>query len=142
MPIGRYASLRYQVLDRCFSDKRHKYTIDDLLSKVNERLFELGSSVSLRQIREYIKHMRDRNTFDAPIETFPFDGKKYHYRYDDLDFSIYKNQLSIEEVEKLHSTIEMLSRYRGIPANAWLEEVISNLEYRFGMEAKCDYCYG
>jgi len=142
MPIGRYASLRYQVLDRCFSDKRHKYTIDDLLSKVNERLFELGSSVSLRQIRDDIKHMRDRNTFDAPIETFPFDGKKYHYRYDDLDFSIYKNQLSIEEVEKLHSTIEMLSRYRGIPANAWLEEVISNLEYRFGMEAKCDYCYG
>lgn len=75
MPIGRYASLRYQVLDRCFSDKRHKYTIDDLLSKVNERLFELGSSVSLRQIRDDIKHMRDRNTFDAPIETFPFDGK-------------------------------------------------------------------
>lgn len=138
MPIGRYASLRYQVLDRCFSDKRHKYTIDDLLNEVNERLLELGSSVSLRQIRDDIKYMRDRNTFDAPIEAFPFDRKKCYYRYADLDFSIYKNQLSIEEIEKLHSTIEILSRYRGIPANAWLEEVISNLEYRFGMKANTE----
>lgn len=27
-----------------------------------------------------------------------------------------------------------MSRFRGIPNNAWLEEVISNLEYRFGMK--------
>lgn len=138
MPIGRYASLRYKVLDRCFSDKRYKYTIDDLLNKVNEKLIELGSSVSLRQIRDDIKHMRDRNIFDAPIVAFPFDGKKCYYRYADLDFSIYKNELSVEEIEKLHSTIEMLSRYRGIPANAWLEEVISNLECRFGIKANTE----
>ena len=34
----------------------------------------------------------------------------------------------------------MLGRFRGIPGNAWLEEVISNLEYRFGVKAnKGDY---
>ena len=32
----------------------------------------------------------------------------------------------------------MLGRYRGTPANAWLEEVISNLEFRFGMKANSD----
>ena len=32
----------------------------------------------------------------------------------------------------------MLNRYRGIPANAWLEEVISNLEYRFGVKANSE----
>jgi predicted DNA-binding transcriptional regulator YafY len=32
----------------------------------------------------------------------------------------------------------MLSRYRGIPANAWLEEVISNLEYRFGVKSNSE----
>ena len=32
----------------------------------------------------------------------------------------------------------MLSRYRGIPTNAWLEEVISNLEYRFGVKANSE----
>ena len=32
----------------------------------------------------------------------------------------------------------MLSRYRGAPNNAWLEEVISNLEYRFGIKSNSD----
>lgn len=27
----------------------------------------------------------------------------------------------------------MLGKYRGIPTNAWIEEVVSNLEYRFGI---------
>lgn len=44
----------------------------------------------------------------------------------------------MEEVVKLRSTIDMLSRYRGIPANAWLEEVISNLEYRFGVKSNSE----
>ena len=28
----------------------------------------------------------------------------------------------------------MLGRFRGVTSNAWLEEVISNLEYRFGVK--------
>lgn len=46
--------------------------------------------------------------------------------------------MSIEEVNNLRSTIQMLGRYRGTPANAWLEEVISNLEYRFGVKANAE----
>lgn len=63
---------------------------------------------------------------------------KVFYRYTDSDFSIFKNELTTEEVTNLRSTIEMLNRYRGIPANAWLEEVISNLEYRFGVKANSE----
>ena len=55
-----------------------------------------------------------------------------------MNFSIFNNELSTEEVEKLRSTIDMLSRYRGIPSHAWLEEVISNLEYRFGVKANSE----
>lgn len=43
--------LRYQVLDRCFSDFKRKYEIDDLVDKVNEVLYDLnGTEVKLRQI--------------------------------------------------------------------------------------------
>lgn len=35
MPTNKNAQLRYQILDRCFSDFHHKYTIDDLIEKVN-----------------------------------------------------------------------------------------------------------
>lgn len=135
MATNKNAQLRYQILDRCFSDFRHKYTIDELIDKVNDRLVDLyGTEVGVRQIREDIKYMRDRVTYNAPIVAYPYEGKKCYYRYSDPDFSIFKNELSVEDVNNLRSTIDMLGRYRGLPSNAWLEEIISNLEYRFGIK--------
>lgn len=135
MPTNKNAQLRYQILDRCFSDFHRTYSIDDLLDTVNESLMDLyGSQVSIRQIREDIKYMRDRVTYNAPIETYPFDGRKSYYRYSDPSFSIFNNELTAEEVTSLRSTIDILSRFRGVPSNAWLEDVISNLEFRFGIK--------
>lgn len=135
MPTNKNAQLRYQILDRCFSDFHRKYEIEDLLDKVNEALYDLyGTSVSIRQIRDDIKYMRDRVTYNAPVKAYQYDGKRCYYRYEDEHFSIFNNELSVEEVSKLRSTIEMLGRFRGVPSNAWLEEVISNLEYRFGVK--------
>ena len=134
MPTNKNAQLRYQILDRCFSDFLHKYTIDDLIDKVNEALMDIsGSQVSIRQIREDIKYMKDRVTYNAPIEAYPYEGRKCYYRYSDKNFSIFNKELSTEEVTSLRSTIDILSRFRGIPTNAWLEDVISNLEFRFGV---------
>lgn len=136
MSTNKNALLRYQILDRCFSDFNRKYNIDDLLEKVNEVMFELyNTEVSMRQIREDIKHMRDRLSYNAPIDAVQYDGKKCYYRYSDEDFSIFNNSLSIDELNKLRSTIEMLGRFRGVAGNAWLEEVISNLECRFGVKS-------
>lgn len=140
MPTNKNAQLRYQILDRCFSDFKRKYTIEDLIDKVNDSLYDLtGKEVKLRQIREDIKYMRDRVTYDAPIKAYPMaSGKQCYYRYEDPNFTIYNNDMSIEEVNNLRSTIQMLGRYRGTPANAWLEEVISNLECRFGVKANAE----
>lgn len=139
MPTTKNAQLRYQVLDRCFSDFSHYYFIEDLIEQVNEKLDDLcGTRVGMRQIRDDIKFLRDRVTYNAPITAYPYEGKRCFYRYSEPDFSIYKNELSIEDLSKLRATIEMLGRYRGLPANAWLEEVISNLEYRFGVKANTE----
>lgn len=132
MPTNKNAQLRYQILDRCFSDFHHKYSIEDLLGKVNEALIDLfGTRISIRQIREDIKYMKDRVTYNAPIEAYPYEGHKCYYRYSDKNFSIFNNELSAEEVASLRSTIDLLGRFRGVPTNAWLEDVISNLEFRF-----------
>ena len=75
MPTNKNALLRYQILDRCFSNRHRKYTIEDLVDAVNEALYDMyGSEVSVRQIRDDIKYMRDRVSYDAPIEAIPFDG--------------------------------------------------------------------
>ena len=140
MPVNKNAMLRYQILDCCFSDFHRKYSIEDLLDKVNDALYDLyGTEVSLRQIREDIKYMRDRVTYDAPIKAYQYDGKKCYYRYEDSDFTIFNNELSVDDINKLQSTIDMLGRFRGSAANVWLEEVISNLEYRFGLKSNSEY---
>lgn len=138
MPTNKNAQLRYQVLDRCFSDFNRRYEIDDLLDEVNEKLYELfgdESTIKERQLREDIKYMRERVGYNAPIKAYQYDGKKCYYRYEDRNFSIFKNELSVEEMQNLRSTIETLGRFRGFSNNVWLEEVISNLEYRFGVKS-------
>ena len=70
------------------------YEIDDLLDKVNYVLFKMyGTEVSLRQIRDDIKYMRDSCIFNAPIKAKPYDGKRCYYRYEDEGFSIFNNAL-------------------------------------------------
>ena len=80
MSANKNAQLRYPILDRCFSNFRHKYTIDDLMEEVNEKLYDLsGTEVSLRQIREDIKFMRDSAGYNVPIEAYPLEGRKCYY---------------------------------------------------------------
>ena len=91
MPTNKNALLRYRVLDRCFSDFHHKYDIESLLEKVNEALYDMyGIEVSIRQIRDDIKYMRDRITYNAPIVAYPFEGRKCYYRYEDSSFTIFQ----------------------------------------------------
>ena len=138
MPINKNALLRYQILDRCFSDRHRRYEIEDLVDKVNEALLDLyGKTVSLRQIRADITYMRDRVSYNAPIVARPIEGRRCYYTYEDPHFSIFSNELTVEEVKNLLSTIDMLGRYRS-PKNAWLEEVISSLELRFVIKAKLE----
>ena len=141
MPVNKNAQFRYQILDRCFSDYRHKYDFDDLLEKVNEHLADVrgrDSMIKERQLRDDINAIRKMLPYDVYLDAKPYYDKKCYYRYSERDFSIYQNELSAEEVQKLRSTIDMLSRYRGVSNNAWLEEVISNLEYRFGIKSNSD----
>lgn len=133
MPTTKNALLRYKVLDKCFSNYHHQYTIDDLIEAVNAELYEIsGTEVKLRQIRQDIADMRDPSGYAAPIKTYIFDGKKRYYQYSDPNFSIFKNGLSTKAVADMQSLIELLKDYRGIK-NPWLEEIINKLQHNFGI---------
>ena len=99
MPINKNALLRYQILDRCFSDRHRRYEIEDLVDKVNETMLDMyGKTVSLRQIRADITYMRDRMSYDAPIVARPIVGRRCYYTYEDPNFFFFFNELSTEEV--------------------------------------------
>ena len=137
MPTNKNAAIRYQTLDKCFRDYRHRYFIDDLIEACEEALvyYNGKGGVSRRQIFEDIKFMESAAGWSVPLEHNK-DGKKVFYRYDDPTFSINQQPLTDEEAQQFQTLILTLSRFRGLPSNEWVEEVISNLEWRFNLKGK------
>ncbi len=137
MPTNKNAAIRYQALDKCFRDRRHRYYIDDLIEACEEALYYYNGigGVSRRQIFDDITFMESETGWSIPLERKK-DGKKVYYCYEDPDFSINKQPLTDEEAQQLKTVILTLSRFRGLPSNEWVEEVISNLEWRFNLKGK------
>lgn len=134
MPTNKDAEVRYRIIDRCLSDRLRKYTIYDLVDEVNRQLLDLlGKTVSKRTIQKDLEELTYR-PYCAPIESYKGPNRKHYIHYSDDSYSIYSNDLSVKEVQTLQSVINMLGRFRGSTTHAWLEEVISNLEYRFGIK--------
>ena len=87
-------------------------------------------SVSRRTVFDDITFMESSQGWSIPLERIK-DGKKVYYRYKYKDFTINNKELTADEISQLKTTIMTISRYRGLPSTEWLEDVISNLEYRF-----------
>ena len=143
MPRNKNAVIRYRALDKCFSDFRHRYYIEDLIEACGNAIYEYNGEqkISRRQVYEDIKFMESEQGYSIPLERYK-DGKKTYYRYTDADFSISKQPLTDDEIRQLRTTILTLQRYRNLPCNEWLEEVISNLEYRFNLNGNTNNAIG
>lgn len=143
MPTNKNAAIRYQTLDKCFRDRRHRYYIEDLIDKCEEAIYYYNGvgEVSRRQIFEDIKFMESETGWSVPLERKQ-DGRRVYYRYRDPDFTINAQPLTEDEARQLRSVIITLRRFRGLPSNAWVDEVISNLEWRFGLRGKQENIIG
>ena len=85
---------KIMVLDRCFSDQRHKYSIEFRYDVSGP-----DSTIKERTLRKYISRIRNMLPSNVYLESRPYDGKKCYYRYSDPDFSIYNNEMSIDEID-------------------------------------------
>lgn len=143
MPTNKNAAIRYQTLDKCFRDRRHRYYMEDLIDKCEEAIYYYNGAggVSRRQIFEDIKFMESETGWSVPLERKQ-DGRRVYYRYRDPDFTINAQPLTEDEARQLRSVIITLRRFRGLPSNAWVDEVISNLEWRFGLRGKQENMIG
>ena len=135
MATNKNASIRYRALDKCFRDFHHRYFIEDLIEKCEEELesFNFTASVSRRQIFDDIRFMESFAGWSIPLDKLK-DGKKTYYRYHDRHFTINEQPLTDEEAQQLKTMIITLDRFRGLPSNEWVDEVISNLEWRFNLK--------
>ena len=133
MSINKNAYLRYQVLDKCFSNKYRMFFIDVLLDEVNKVLEEFnggGSRVERRQLFDDIKFMESEAGFSIPLERIRH-GKKIYYRYSESDFSIKNQKISDDEIETINSALIVLLRFRGIPQFEWVNEIFPKFQSVF-----------
>jgi predicted DNA-binding transcriptional regulator YafY len=133
MSINKNAYLRYQILDKCFSNKYKIYFIEDLLDEVNKALEDFngsGSKIERRQLFDDIKFMESEAGWSIPLERIK-DGKKVKYRYSEDNFSIKNQKISDEELDAINAALVVLLRFRGLPQFEWINELVPKLQSLF-----------
>jgi predicted DNA-binding transcriptional regulator YafY len=128
MPANKSALLRYKTIDQCLQNRHRKWTLDDLIEKVSDALYEyegMHSGVSRRTIQADIQLMRsDKLGYNAPIIVV---DKKY-YAYEDKNYSITHVPITESDMANLSSAIDFLSQFKGFSHFEELTGVIQKLE--------------
>lgn len=159
MPVNHHADIRYRALDKCFSNHYRKFYIEDLIVACNQALYnytgdekfnidkidvinDTNTGVKLRQIRNDIRYMKSEDGGGADIQVFRDSENKCYYRYSDKNFSIYKQELSDDELKQLRQTVITLKRFKGLPSFEWIENLLTRLECKFQLSGDTDNVVG
>jgi predicted DNA-binding transcriptional regulator YafY len=135
MATNKNALIRYQVLDRCFSNSGRMFFWQDLLKECNHALMEHdpnNEGIKRRQLFDDIKFMESEAGWSIPLNRIRH-GKKLYYRYDDPKFSINNQPLNDTEAEQVKAALQIVSRFSGTPQFDWVQEIIPKLETKFGL---------
>lgn len=125
MPVTKNPIIRQLILDRCFSNRVHRYTIDDL----EEVLKNAGHPVHRRTIYEDIKFIESEEGWGMEFsDEKAEDGKTKVYRYADPHASIRKRPLAEADLVAIKDLVSTLRLLKGMPQLDWLYEVTTRFE--------------
>lgn len=128
MPANRNALIRYKTIDTCLRNRQKKWTLELLIEKVSDALYEyegIDKGISRRTIQADIQMMRSNKLgYNAPIV---IRDKKY-YAYDNPDYSITNIPLSTQDLERMNEAVEVLKQFKGFSHFSTLNEVVQKLE--------------
>lgn len=128
MALNKLALIRYKTIDDCLRNRFRKWTLEDLIAKVSEVLYDregIVSGVSRRTIQADIQLMRsDKLGYNAPITVV---DKKY-YTYGDKDFTIMKAPVNPADVEKMKEIVSLLKQFNGFSYVEEMSSMIARLE--------------
>lgn len=134
MATNKHAMIRYQALDRCFSNRYKRYYIEDLVEECNKAIYEFTGSlegVKKRTIFSDISYMESPQGWNAPIKRV-YEGKRCYYVYEEENFSINNKDLSEAELETIDEALVMLNRFKGVEGFDWVDEFVTNFEDKLG----------
>lgn len=128
MPVNRNALIRYKTIDTCLRNRRRRWTLQNLIDKVSDALYDyegMEKGISRRTIQADIQMMRsDKLGYNAPIIIV---DKKY-YTYEDADYSITNIPLSEHDLSRMTEAVEVLKQFKGFSHFQHLNDVVQKLE--------------
>jgi predicted DNA-binding transcriptional regulator YafY len=128
MSINKLALIRYKTIDECLQNRFRPWTLDDLIEKVGDALYEfegIQNGVSKRTIQADIQLMRsDKLGYNAPILV---KEKKFYY-YEDPKYSITKTPINNADIQKMKEIVSVLKQLEGFNYFDELTEMITKLE--------------
>ena len=128
MSINKLALIRYKTIDECLRNRVRKWTLEDLIDKVSDVLYEyegIHTGVSRRTVQMDIQLMRSNKLgYNAPIIV---TGKKY-YSYEDPKYSITQAPINNNDVEKMKEIVGVLKQFNGFNYFDEMSDMIARLE--------------
>jgi len=136
MATNKLALIRYKTIDECLKNRFRKWSLDDIIEKVANALYEyegITSGVSKRTIQADIQVMRsDSLGYNAPIIV----TDKRFYIYEDANYSITKLRINDADMEKMKEIVSVLKQLNGFNYFDEMSELIAKLENNVNKSAK------
>ncbi len=128
MATNKNASYRYRVIDNCLKNTARKWTLNDLIETISEKLedgLSIYKGVSKRTVQNDISIMRSMypRGFDAPIVC-----KDGNYSYKDPYYSINNSPLNERDIDALQEAIDIFKQFESIPVFEELNSMVLKLE--------------
>ena len=140
MPSNKNAVIRYMYLDQMLSDRYNKYTCEDLLKKVNERLELAGYTTIGGDQSNYDRYIKSGKRLiqidiqalqDSPFNMVIDSSEKLYgspvYRYADQTQSLFSKPLSDDEKRLLQEVLNTLGQFSGLESFEWLNDLQEKL---------------
>lgn len=128
MSVNKLALIRYRTIDQCLRNRYRKWTLEDLIEKVSEVLYDnegISSGISRRTIQADIQLMRsDKLGYNAPIIV----KEKKYYMYEDAGYSITNAPVNDADLEKMKEVVGLLKQFNGFSYFEEMTEMIAKLE--------------
>lgn len=128
MAVNKLALMRYKTIDECLQNRFRKWSLDDLIEKVADALYEyegISSGVSRRTIQGDLQIMRsDKLGYNAPIVV---TDKKF-YSYSEPEFSITRAPINNADIDKLKEIVGTLKQFNGFNYFEEMSDMIAKLE--------------
>lgn len=130
MSVNKNALIRYKTIDACLQNRFRKWTLEQLVEKCSEALYEyegIRKGVSQRTVQMDIQMMRSEKLgYNAPIIVL---DKKY-YTYEDAKYSITKIPLTHQDLSVLSEVVKILQQFKGFNHFQAVESMVGRLQHQ------------